>query len=218
MRALGELLAAGPGAFIGDAELAAEEQRERAVEGREVRGRVPPFLRAAKPDELARRIGEPRLLLAVQAWQWGHGNLLLCGPTRCGKTTAAAYLFRRLLGQAVASGEHWDLASSMRWFSAADLALSRRGHPLGQGDPPELIAACNARLLFLDDAGWDQDVTETCIVLNERYEREYPTVITTGKTRAELTAHYGAAVVGRLRETGGKMPAVVDCFPKGQSR
>lgn len=194
-------------------EFDAEAARQRSVDAREVRDRLPPFVRSGNAAELAERIGIPALLSVAKTWQWGDGNVLLCGPTRVGKSTAAAYLFRRLLGEAVRNGgAAWELAQWMRWFSAEDLSTARKGHPLGLGDPPELIAACNARLLFLDDAGWDTDVTEVCSVLASRYERGWPTVITTGKTRDELTAHYGAAVVRRIREAGGKRATVIDCF------
>jgi len=212
MKSLGELLANGPAAFIGADEFEAEARRTRSAEAREIRGRLPRFLQTPKPDELAARC-HPALLAAVQAWQWGDGDLFLIGPTGTGKTTAAGYLFRRLLGQAVAKGgEAWDLARWLRWYSAADIATARRIHPLGQGDPPAVVESCNARLLVLDDGGWDIDVTETSVILNERYERQWPTVMTSGKTREELTAHYGAAVIRRLREAGGKRAVVVDCF------
>ncbi len=191
-----------------------ERQRSRWTEAREVRDRLPHFLRAAPAKELEARIAEPSLLEVAQRWQWGGGNVILCGPTRTGKTTAAAYLFRRLLSQAVKhGGEAWELAKWMRWHSAADVSTCRRIHPLGEGDPSEITESCNARLLFLDDAGWDRDPAEVRDVLAARYERGWPTVITTGKTQLELTAHYGAAVVARITEAGGKLPTLVDCFP-----
>lgn len=212
MKSLGELFATGPSAFVGAEEFEADQRHARGIEAREIRERLPRFLQAPTSAELAARC-HPRLLAAAQAWQWGGGDLFLCGPTGCGKSTAAGYLFRRLLGQAVVRGaEDWERSQWLRWHSAADVAFARRSHPLGHGDPPAIVEACNARLWFLDDAGWESDVTETALILNERYERRWPTVITTGKTRAELTAHYGAAVVRRLREAGGKRATVVDCF------
>ncbi|UOF77295.1 replicative helicase [Caudoviricetes sp.] len=102
----------------------------------------------------------------------------------------------------------------MRWFGAEELLAASRAHPLGRGDAPEIVEASRATLLFLDDAGWDRDPSVVSSLLNERYERQTPTVITTGKTAEELTAHYGAAVVRRMVETGGRAAALVNCFPK----
>jgi hypothetical protein len=36
----------------------------------------------------------------------------------------------------------------------------------------------------------------------------------TGLPRRDLTAHYGAAVVRRMLEAGGKAPIIVECFAK----
>lgn len=196
-----------------DGDAAEDVRRARHTEARAVRDRLPQFVRAAKPIEMQQRIGSSALLDVAKRWSWGDGNVLLCGPTRSGKTTAAAYLFRRLLQRAVdVGGNDWENARWMRWASAEDLSVTRRNHGLGQGDPPEVIEACNARLLFLDDAGWDKDITEVCSVLAARYERGVPTVITTGHPRAALIAHYGSAVVRRMIEAGGKRSTVVDNF------
>jgi hypothetical protein len=200
-------------------DFAADEARQRSVDAREVRDRLPHFVRTGTAADLAERIGHPGLLAIAKTWAWGGGNVLLLGPTKAGKSTAAAYLFRRLLGESVRfGGEAWQLAQMMRWHSATDLAFARKTHPLGQGDAPDVIEASNARLLFLDDAGWETDVSAVCDVLNARYERCWPTVITSGKTRDELTAHYGAAVVRRIREAGGKRAAIVDCFALSVAR
>lgn len=194
---------------------AAEDAQARSVEARAVRDRLPNVMRAAPPRELEKRVRDPRLLVAAKEWRWRDGNLLLLGPTRCGKTTAAAYLFRRLLAQGVrAAGTDWELAQNMAWFGAEELLAAHRTHPLGKGDAPEFATACRASVLFLDDAGWDRDPAVVSSVLNARYESGLFSIITTGKTSAELTAHYGAAVVRRMIECGGNVANVVDCFPK----
>jgi DNA replication protein DnaC len=191
----------------------AEEQRQRQVDASEVRDRLPEFVRGATAEQMRQRIPERRLLDTARAW--GMGNVVFAGPTDSGKTTAAAYLFKRLLAEAVKTGDEWDQAKWMRWVSAEDLSVARRGQRMGQGEPPEAIEAINARLLFLDDIGWDKDITEVCSVLAARYDRGAPTVFTTGLPRADLLKHYGAAVVRRMLESGGKKPILVECFPKG---
>lgn len=196
-------------------DLEVDARRERLVESREVRDRLPPFVRHAERAVLEARVKGAGLLAAVSAWRWGAGNLILQGPTRCGKSTAAGHLFRRLLAAGVrGGGSDWYGAERMRWFGAEELLAASRAHPLGKGDAPEVGNACYASLLFLDDAGWDRDPAVVSSILNARYERSAPTVITTGKTADELTAHYGAAVVRRMVESGGKSAVLVNCFPK----
>jgi DNA replication protein DnaC len=188
---------------------------DRLAERAEIRGQLPAMLQERSWKGLRSRVKDLRLLRAVDTWQPGSGSLLMMGPTDLGKTSAAGILFRRLLGEGVQQGgDAWELARSMRWYAATDLELCRREHALGRGDAPEVIAACHARLLFIDDAGWDRDPKTIADVLNARYERKWPTIVTTHKTRVELGAHYGAALVRRLLDAGGLKSTVVDLFAR----
>lgn len=181
-----------------------QDEMQRHAEAREVRDRLPQLVRTGTPAELESRISAPELVRIAKTWAWGDGSVLLMGPTRKGKSTAMGYLYRRLLASAVRSGESWDQARWMRWFSAEELSVCRRTHSLGHGEPTELVEATNARLLFLDDAGWDRDPAEVSALLADRYNACRPTIISTGKTPAELSEHYGAPVVARMLEAGGK--------------
>jgi hypothetical protein len=180
------------------------ETEQRAGEAAAVRGMLPPFLRSPRRSELEARIGEKDFLRAVLGWRWGHGNLLLLGPTGAGKSTACALLYRLLLGFGVKhGGEAWESARFMAWYGAAELLEYSRQYPFGKGECPELQQACHARLLFLDDAGLDRDPGPCSLVLDERYRLQLPTIINSGKTEAELVEHYGAAFVRRMTESGG---------------
>jgi DNA replication protein DnaC len=200
---------------------AREERFDNSVT---VRGRLPEFVRNRPLQELAKRVAGAkvtgarpdagkRLLEAARGWRWGSPSLLLLGPTKVGKSTVAAMLFRALVGRGIEEGgDDWERAQAMRWFGAEDLATARRQHPLGKGEAPDVEDACMATLLFIDDAGWDKDPAVVSEILDARYERMQPTVLTSGKTRHELTDHYGAAVVRRLIESGGKRATVVEVF------
>lgn len=191
------------------------EQEKRASESGEIRSRIPGFLRGPKGSELLERVSAKPLKQSVSAWRIGAASLVLLGATKIGKTTAAGWLFRRLVFEGVKhGGSAWDFARRLAWFDAEELSRSRREHPLGKGDAREIVEASTASLLFLDDAGWDRDPEAVSVVLNARYKAELPTLVTSGKTTDELTAHYGAAVVRRMLESGGKRATVVDCFPK----
>lgn len=194
------------------------EQSQRTAEALAIRGMLPPFLRSGTREAMAGRIGEKDFLRVTEGWRWGHGNLLLLGTTGSGKSTACAMLFRALLANGVRhGGEAWERARFMAWFRADDLAEAKREHPLGKGEAPDLMRASRARLLVLDDAGWDRDPTACSVVLAARYESALPTILTSGKTEPELIAHYGAAVVRRMTETGGGRPGggIMARFPEG---
>jgi hypothetical protein len=203
-----------PGRILKSEERATENARDgRVHEAHAIRTRLPAYVRVAPVPELVRRVSHPELLPAVRAWVWGSPSLLLLGRTKLGKSTAAALLFRALLGRAVRDGgDGWDRADSLRWFGAEHLGMARREHPFGQGDAPEILQACAASLLFIDDAGWDRDPTVVSEILDARYERGLPTIVTTGKTGEELHRHYGGPVLRRLLEAGGNPAVVVDCF------
>jgi hypothetical protein len=199
-----------------DADVAESDRIDRNVEARAVRGMLPEFLRAPSASALVSRVAETDFLAVVNDWTWGCGNLLLLGPTGSGRSTAAACLFRRLLAMGVRDGgEAWENARFMAWFHAGDLAEARREHALGKGEAPEIGRAGRARLLVLDDAGWEQDPFVCSMILKERYELGVPTIITSGKTEEELIRHYGAAVVRRMTETGGSLPGggIMSRFP-----
>ncbi len=196
------------------------DQEQRTAEALAIRGMLPPFLRSGTAGDISARVTEKDFLRVAQGWRWGHGNLILLGPTGTGKSTAAAMLFRYLLKDGVQKGgSAWENARFMAWFGALDLFHASREHALGKGEAPELRQASRARLLVLDDAGWDTDPRVVSGVLAERYESGLPTIVTSGKTELELVAHYGAAVVRRMTETGGGRPGggLMARFPKEQS-
>lgn len=184
------------------------ERSQRVAEALAIRGMLPPFLRHPKREVLESRIGEKDFLRAALGWRWGQGNLLLLGQTGSGKSTACAILYRALLAHGVRhGGEAWENARFMAWFGAAELADAAKEHPFGKGEAPETRHACRARLLVLDDAGLDTDPAVCSLVLDERYQCERPTIITSGRSEAELVTHYGAAFVRRMTEPNGAMMA-----------
>jgi hypothetical protein len=188
------------------------ERSQRVAEALAVRDMLPPFLRSPKRETLESRVVEKDFLRAVMGWRWGQGNLLLLGQTGSGKSTAVAILYRALLAHGVRhGGQAWENARFMAWFGAAELAEAAKEHPFGKGEAPETRHACRARLLVLDDAGLDTDPAVCSLVLDERYQCERPTIITSGRSEAELIAHYGAAFVRRMTEPRG---AIMARFPE----
>ncbi len=196
-----------------DADIKAEA-RVRMQAAARVRDRLPGFLRHPKSGDMLARVAVDVLKQTASAWRWGGGSIVFLGLTRIGKSTVAAWLFRRLLHEGwTRGGSDWELAQRLRWYSAEALCLARREHPLGHGEAPEIINAVGASLLVIDDAGWDRDPAAVSSVIASRYEKGIPTLVTSGRTLEDLQKHYGAAVVRRITESGGKRAVVVDCFP-----
>lgn len=189
---------------------------QRVVEGRQlVLTRLPPFVAEPPPKALRGRISDPRLFEVATTWEWGSLSYLLAGPTGLGKTTAAAFLVRRLVAKSArAGGFDWELAKRIRWAKANELSRARQTHPFNQGEPPKVLDAMNASLLVLDDLGWDSETPVIRDVLNHRYEAvRAPTIVTTGHAPEDVLARYGDAVTRQMFEAGGK-GKIVSVFPE----
>jgi DNA replication protein DnaC len=196
---------------VPDEELEARDRQDRLVESRQVLGRLPAFARVTSAKELLGCVKAQSLARVAKTWKPSEGGLLLLGMTGVGKTSAAAWLFRRLVHEGVKSGgEAWSFATSMHWYSAVELEEAHREHPLGKGTAPEIVTASHASLLFIDDAGRERDPRVVSSVLNERYELCRPTVITSGKTREEFDEKYDGAVTRRFNQAGGRRATVVN--------
>jgi DNA replication protein DnaC len=189
-----------------------EERKQRHREAVSILRRLPRFLQESE-QVLTRRIGDSRLAVAASTWRWGSGNLVLLGPTRIGKSTAAAAIMTRLVTAAAsAGGDPWYATATMHWFGAGQIELAHKQHPLGRGEAHEIATANTASLLVLDDLGWDRDPGAVSYVLDQRMQRCLPTIITSGRTRDQLSEKYGAAIVRRMVESGGRKARIVDCF------
>lgn len=188
-----------------DSEIAEMERQERSAAARGIVENLPPALRDPSPAELLGRVQHEKLERVAKTWEPRAGGLVLLGPTGAGKSSAAAYLFRRLLGRGVRlGGVAWRWAERLRWFPATELERARREHPLGKGEAPEIVLANQAALLFIDDAAWERNPEAVSDVIAARYDSGSPTVITSHQDRAGLVAHYGTAVVRKIFETAGK--------------
>lgn len=147
----------------------------------------------------------PAMVIAAKAWTVRVGNLLFSGPTGIGKTSIAVAMLHRLHDRAVerdASDAEQRLASGARFITGHELVAAKRAHPLGRGLAPIVAEAVDATVLLLDELGFEPQDEATFFVVDERYRKGRPTIVTTGLDLAGLCAKYGDAWVRRILDLG----------------
>ena len=158
-----------------------------------------------------------RIATAARAWSRDRGNLLLCGPTGAGKTTAAIAIGRRVVSQAEARAlppADMAFAAGLRFMSWLEIVENDRGHRFGGGeDCPAMRVAKAATLLILDEVGFEDDARPVLLLrgLTDARGRDARKrlIATTGRSREELVRRYDAAIVRKLE--GPEMPGVAHC-------
>ena len=162
-------------------------------------------------DDLRRRAGE-RIIGQISAWGPSKGNLVLLGDTGAGKTSAAAWVAKRLaVALARRSDGGLDDALRFRWVTARALGVARREAKLGAS--VELLErAKRAKLLVLDDVGQGDSRDDLFDVLDHRYTMSAPTIVTSGLRMRELEDRFGPEVRRRIMTCGGRDALVVEAW------
>lgn len=200
---------------VTDADVTRHERNQRALALRDFVRALPNGV-TGKPEEDIKARVDRRLWAAVSGWQWDHGNVLLLGPTRRGKTTAAAWLVYRLCAQGVShGGEAFELARMIHFQECRELSVAVREWKLGYGEPEAVTRCKNARLLVLDDWGPTDDKENLERIMHHRYRsaaRALPTVFTSGMSRPDLRRTLGDALCARLVECGKRQSVIAEAF------
>lgn len=208
------------GSWVCSACRAANEEKDRQRQAAQERARI--LARAEQgprtaPDWQWARVGSEGFEKAVRSkryraaaarWKPEAGNLVLLGPTGCGKSTTAIAILWRLKDEALAEAyaqktfQPCRLTESALWCAAYDLTRARKEHPLGQGEAPLVERACGATLLVLDDLGNEPVDTVVFEVLDARYQAGRPVIVTSGFSPEGLRERYGDALWRRCAERG----------------
>lgn len=157
-----------------------------------------------------------------------EAGALLLGATGIGKSSAAVCVLRRFAlvvsRQAAAGREHIFKGESLvsanvcAMVRALDLPLARLQQSLGDGEAELVELAKSARLLVLDDLGWESQRAGAADVVVEviarRYDQGAVTICTSGLTLPCFVDRYGEAVVRRICEAGGASGKVLDLWPR----
>ena len=175
---------------------------------------TPERYRTAKAEDALLEISQ-RMLEFSAAWMGDCGALLM-GPTGCGKSLAAATALRRLT---LDKPRYW--AAWVRADVLTRLAFNRES----AADVARIKAAY---LLVIDDLGYERFSEAAIEVIGDRYDRDLPTVVTTGLTSDEFKLRYSLATARKITEVGngyavnvwsepgdpvpvGRVPRLVEC-------
>lgn len=135
-------------------------------------------------------VSDRRLRELAATWNGVSGKLLL-GPSGTGKTVTVA---RAGAGQAKIHNDSW-----VHWIRADE--LSRTLSIKGGAEEIEQLKA--ARVLVIDELGWERWPELVLEVIGARHDWERPTLVTCGLTLDKFLERYGEATARRISETGG---------------
>jgi hypothetical protein len=164
----------------------------------------PVALATSTDDELIGKVTGPALKAFARSFAFDQGALIL-GETGVGKTVAAFMAARRYV-LAQREMTHRGLPNVV-WAKAVDIGNARAQHRLGLHEAPLIEAAKRARVLVIDDLGWEADPKVVLDILAHRYDQGVYTLVTSGRTYQQLTddaGGYGKPAIRRILNVNGR--------------
>lgn len=191
-------------------------QQERTARQRRIDETRRQRVIAATLDRLDRRFGrftaerpeyEPLVRAVVRLQRREVDGIVLRGPVGCGKTHEAVAAFRYLVRE-----------RAMLPAVAVTVPALLDGLRPGREPVETLDAVESAGLLLLDDLAAERSTDWTAEVLyrviDARYARKLPTIVTTNATGEQLRANLGDRIASRLNGLG----AIVSWAPDAPDR
>lgn len=140
---------------------------------------------------------DERLLKFSAVWSGDYGAVLT-GPTGCGKSLSAAVALSRVTLGLPRYWSAWVRADVLTRLSAS------RDHA---GD---LARIKSVHVLVIDEMGFERFPESVLEVIGDRYDRNLPTVVTTGLKPEEFISRYADSTVRKIIEPGDGF--VVNCW------
>lgn len=143
---------------------------------------------------------DPRLVRWATDWQDASGAVL-SGATGTGKSVAASWAADRC-------SQERKSATWVKWIRADELSriLSERG------GTEQINTIKLARLLVIDELGYERFPELVLEVLGARHDASRPTIITTGLKVEAIETRYSDATVRRVVSIGNG--SIVKCWGK----
>jgi DNA replication protein DnaC len=146
------------------------------------------------------RVKSEALRKYVANWDGASGVAIL-GDTGTGKSLCAAVACERVRSKAGTDG-------FVKWIRADELTRL-----LQERSGSDLIGLVKvARVLVIDEVGYERWPETLLEVIGSRYDHERPTVLTTGLKEDAFALRYSDATIRRISETGNGI--VVNCWGK----
>lgn len=133
---------------------------------------------------------DPRAKAFIRAWDGKSGGALF-GPTKVGKSLAAGIACLRLNKKV--ESDTW-----CKWVRADH--LTRMVSERNSGERIEELKL--ARVLVIDEMGYEPWPTAVLEVIGDRHDNERPTLITSGIPQVAFADRYSDATLRRLLEIG----------------
>lgn len=144
---------------------------------------------------------DERLLKFSAVWNADFGALLM-GETGCGKSLSAATALERVTLGKPRYWAAWVRADCLSRFAASKEHVS------------DIIRLKSAHALVIDELGFERFPELVLEVIGERYDRELPTVVTTGLKLEAFITRYSESTVRKIIETGSGF--AVNCWGNKQ--
>jgi DNA replication protein DnaC len=177
---------------------------------------LPKFCPLVGTPEFEQAVANLKLRSVAEKYTIDRGNLLLLGPSGAGKTTTAQAIVRRLACEILAANSGLGCLSTFVWTTGSALAHAYRNWPLGS-EPKVIVDAKCSSFLVIDEVGFELIADNVLYqVIDHRYSKCIPTIVTTGLEREAFIARYGVALDRRLTDVGVGMPLEIPPQKKGQ--
>jgi len=162
---------------------------------------VPNWPYARFENAAFRKLSSAVIVDALERWKPAEGSLILSARTGAGKTAGCVAKLCQLRAQAEKTFDPRRLPSFL-FTTAAQLGAARRQQRLGTGESYLVDQAMHRDLLVLDEIGFEVVDGVAFEVIDERYRKQLPTLVTTGLKPADFAQRYGSAAWRRLTESG----------------
>jgi DNA replication protein DnaC len=161
---------------------------------------------------------DERLLRFVRGWKPAHGSVAIIGETGCGKTSAVSAMAHRWTAEIIERGVTDPMFTGLVYLKSYDIIQANGDPRLGTVNEAALRRAEAATVLVLDELGGERSFadcrSESTLfeLLDRRYDRCRPTIVTTGLRLEALANRYGAQLARRLTDKG--VGTLIDLFPR----